>query len=298
MPKTGTYWTLSDLKTWLFEFFKPGLKPFTRGYNKFLSLQFDSHDHSSEFRFIQFYQKTLKRLKARFSSLEPAIELVDPQQRLEEGIAELGRLSQADLRSARENLTQRLDETEQRLANSQQRIENCLVEMSCKTTSSFEATQEDASTAIALVHDECLEIKRLVRAKLAALSSSLATSVGSLRLSLRDSSANWALKLLANQKSIEAKLDMLLMVSTANQVSLDQEKSHGQRNINGMTLSLADANLKMDKSMEKLSELASICDSHQKNDDKLAQMLVDIKVNSLPSDFTLVLNFFIFMIKF
>ena len=216
-------------------------------------------------------------LKSKFSSREPSISLVDPQQRLEEGIVELGRTSNSDLKAMRENLTQKLDEVEHRLANSQQRIENSLVEMNCKTTTNFETHKEDSSNSIGLVEEKCVEIASCLVLSFLSLNEWLRKQFISLRNSFRDLIRESSRKILYNQRNIEAKLDTLILITKMNQELHSSEKTTGEKTIHGVAKSLDEVNLKLDKSMEKLLSIQRINDNQQLSDDKIEKILGEIK---------------------
>ena len=215
--------------------------------------------------------------KSKFSSREPSISLVDPQQRLEEGIVELGRNSNSDLKAMRENLAQKLDEVEHRLANSQQRIENCLVEMNCKTTTNFETHKEDASNSIGLVEEKCIEIASCLIMSFLDLNTWLNKRFVALRNSFRDLIRESSRKLLYNQRNIEAKLDTLLLITKMNQELHSSEKTTGEKTIHGVAKSLDEVNCKLDKSMDKLMSFQRFYDSQHQSDDKIEKILGEIK---------------------
>jgi hypothetical protein len=215
--------------------------------------------------------------KSKFSSREPSISLVDPQQRLEEGIVELGRNSNSDLKAMRENLAQKLDEVEHRLANSQQRIENCLVEMNCKTTTNFETHKEDASNSIGLVEEKCIEIASCLVVSFLNLNEWLNKRFVALRNSFRDLIRESSQKLLYNQRNIEAKLDTLLLITKMNHELHSNEKTTGEKTIHGVAKSLDEVNCKLDKSMDKLISFQRFYDSQYQSDDKIEKILGEIK---------------------
>ena len=173
----------------------------------------------------------------------------------------------------RENLTQKLDEVEHRLANSQQRIENCLVEMSCTTTTNFESHKEDASTSWSLVEEKCIAIHSCLTISFSSLNGKLFECMRSLRDSFRDLLRDATRKLLYNQRNIEAKLDALLLITKANQLLLDEDKSSGQKTIHGVVKSLDEVNVKLDKSMEKLLSIHE----QQQSDVNIERILSEIK---------------------
>ena len=74
------------------------LKPFIIGTltRKYLDIKFDNYSEMNEYRLIKSFNKILKYLKIKFSSVEPTIALIDPQQRLEDGMIELSRNTQSN----------------------------------------------------------------------------------------------------------------------------------------------------------------------------------------------------------
>jgi hypothetical protein len=79
------------------------LKPFIRGETtkKYFDLQFAGYQKENEYIFIKKTYQFIEYLSNKFSSMEPSIELVDPQQKLEENMTELSRNTQSDLKSIR-----------------------------------------------------------------------------------------------------------------------------------------------------------------------------------------------------
>ena len=177
----------------------------------------------------------------------------------------------------RENLAQKLDEVEHRLANSQQRIENCLVEMNCKTTTNFETHKEDASNSIGLVEDKCIEIASCLIVSFLELNEWLNKRFVALRNSFRDLIKELSRKLLYNQRNIEAKLDTLLLITKMNHELHSSEKTTGEKTIHGVAKSLDEVNCKLDKSMDKLVSFQRFYDSQHQSDDKIEKILGEIK---------------------
>ena len=188
------------------------LKSFIRGpiTKRMLSLQFDHYSPDEDYKFIKAYNKVRDFLKGKFKSVEPTINLVDPQKRLEDNMIELSRSTNSDLKSIRENLTNQISEVEHKLSNSQQRIEDCLIEMTCRTATDFEITKEDSSNSIGIVEDKLEKLTNGMFQNFFALNTILKYYFTSIRQSFKNLISNLETKAMVHFKKVEKKLDELI----------------------------------------------------------------------------------------
>ncbi len=90
-------------------------------------------------------------ISSKLHSSSPDINLVDPQTRLEESLAQLAADSHKSFKLIKDALHDQMIEVNDKLNNSKQRLEDCLVEMSRKTDDNFENSAGDSSTALLAV---------------------------------------------------------------------------------------------------------------------------------------------------
>jgi len=96
-------------------------------------------------------------ISSRLQSSSPDINLVNPQMRLEESLAQLATDSHKNFKIIKDALHDQMIEVNEKLNNSKQRLEDCLTEMSRKTNDNFEISAEDSSTALLAVEKNLVE---------------------------------------------------------------------------------------------------------------------------------------------
>jgi hypothetical protein len=123
-------------------------KPYLK---KYLCLRFDKYSYDDEYSFIKIRDKIIDLIIKTFSSREPRIKLDDPQKRLEDNLTELARITNSDLKTIREVLTNQINDVAAKLNNAQQRLEDSLLESSRKNVNNLESTKEDSSSKLFIV---------------------------------------------------------------------------------------------------------------------------------------------------
>jgi ankyrin repeat protein len=129
------------------------LKSFISGplTNKYFNLRFESYCYENEPKYIKIRDKLVNYFRLRFRSVEPSINLVVPQERLEEKFVEVSKITNTEIKNVKKSLARQLTEIEHKLSNSQLKLENYLLEMQSKTLTSFEVTKEDSNSSIKIV---------------------------------------------------------------------------------------------------------------------------------------------------
>ena len=123
-------------------------KPFLK---KYICLRFEKYTYEDEYSFIKIRDKLIDLIIQTFSSREPEIKLDDPQKRLEDNLTELARITNSDLKTIREVLTNQINDVAAKLNNAQQRLEDSLLESSRKNVNNLESTKEDSSSQLLIV---------------------------------------------------------------------------------------------------------------------------------------------------
>ena len=253
------------------------LKPFIKGplTKKYLNLQFDSYTYDNEYKFIKLQDKIVRCLKNKFSSVEPSVELIDPQQRLEESMIELTRSTNSDLRSIRENLSHQIEEVEHKLSNSQQRIEDCLVEMTCRTTTNFESTKEDSSNSIGLVEIKLDDLTAQSFINFFDLRNLIKLGFGSIKQSFKSLFYNLELKFTTHLTRIETKIDELIGINTTNQQLTNNQFLNEKTSLTQLFEQMNYVSHSLERLMEKFNELESFQTQHVERDSKINSLLVE-----------------------
>jgi hypothetical protein len=123
-------------------------KPFLKQY---ICLRFENYTYDDEYSFIKIRDRITNLAIQTFSSKEPEIKLDDPQKRLEDNLTELARITNSDLKTIREVLTNQINDVATKLNNAQQRLEDSLLESSRKNVNNLESTKEDSSSQLIVV---------------------------------------------------------------------------------------------------------------------------------------------------
>ena len=205
------------------------LKPFIKGplTKKYLDLQFSDYTYDNEFKLIKTFESILNFFREKFSSVEPSVQLIDPQQRLEQGMIELGRNTNSDLRSIKDSLVHQIEEVEHKLANSQQRIEDCLIEMNCKSATNLEATKEESSNTIQLLESQINDLYKQMLNNFASLGVTVRISFVSIRQSFKNLIKTHDSLVTKHLNRIESKLDELIKLFKNNKSSNITQVSGG-----------------------------------------------------------------------
>ena len=169
------------------------LKPLAkkRSLNKYLSLRFQKYSYENEYILIKLRDKFLKFISTTFSSKEPEIKLDDPQKKLEENLTELARVTNGDIKTTREVLTNHIIDIGTKLGNAQQRLEDSLLENSRKSTNNLESNQDNFKT-----HIESLE-------------KNLTSSQNQIKFILRDIHRNTNIKLVGLKNALKTRFQKL-----------------------------------------------------------------------------------------
>jgi hypothetical protein len=188
------------------------LKPFIKGAftKKYLDLQFSDYAYDNEFKLIKTFEKILQFFKKTFHTVDPSVELIDPQQRLEQSMIELGRSTNSDLRSIKDSLLHQIEEVEHKLGNSQQRIEDCLIEMNCKSATNLEATKEESSNTMQLLESKIVDLHSQMANNFTSLSAAVRVSFTSIRQSFKQLIKDHDSLVAINLNRVESKLDELI----------------------------------------------------------------------------------------
>lgn len=255
------------------------LKNFIRGpiTKRMLSLQFDHYSPDEDYKFIKAYNKAMDFLKGKFKSVEPTINLVDPQKRLEDNMIELSRSTNSDLKSIRENLTNQISEVEHKLSNSQQRIEDCLIEMTCRTATDFEITKEDSSNSIGIVEDKLEKLTNGMFQNFFALNTILKYYFTAIRQSFKNLISNLEAKAMAHFKKIEKKLDELNLLSKENHKANNEEFELVKKALIHVSDHVDVLNGKLDKIMDKMNILQTNYDMQIEKGAKLENLLAETR---------------------
>jgi hypothetical protein len=233
------------------------LKPFIIGplTRKYLDIKFDNYSEMNEYKLIKSFNKILKYLKIKFSSVEPTIALIDPQQRLEDGLIELSRNTQSNLKLIRENLSDQLNDLEYKLANSQQRIADCLVEMNTKTTTNFETTKEESSDSIGIVEIKLDVISNFLNRNFFDVKSQLKNHICSFRQSFKNVISNLENNIFKRLEEIKHYLESFHDSFKKNQEEHRREFSNVHETLQSLSTKLDQVNLYLEKISEKLNIL-------------------------------------------
>ena len=235
------------------------LKPFIRGplTKKYLDIKIDNFRKENEYKLIKKLNSVLKYLKVKFSSVEPSIELIDPQQRLEIGLTELSRSTQSDLQLIRESISHQLTDVEYKLTNSQQRIADCLIEMNTKNTTNFETTKEESSDSLELVQ---VKLEKFLDQNFFDLKRLTNVSFSSARQSFKKIISNFEEKTFLKFKDIKQYLEGLYNFSKNNQEENKKEFNDIKQSIISLATKLDQANYYLEKISDKLKILESTTD--------------------------------------
>ena len=255
------------------------LKPFIRGEfsKKYLNIQFEDYSYDNEYKFIKTQNKIIEYLKNKFSSVEPSVELIDPQQRLEESLIELTRSTNTDIKTIRENLSHQIGEVEHKLANSQQRIEDCLVEMTCRTTTNFESTKEDSSNSIGLVEVKLDSFSAHVTQSFFDIVCLIRFCYTSLKQSVKNLIKNLDLKLTTHLVRIEDKLDLIINMNKSNQIANNDEFATVKNNLIQVSDHLIDLSHRLEKIIENIAVLENHHSTQIEKGIKLETLLDDTR---------------------
>lgn len=125
------------------------LRPLTKfsPFKKF-DIRFEKYSYDKENSLIKSKDSIFKLVKEACSSKEPIIKLADPQKRLEDGLNELARNTNEDLKALKEVITNKINDVAIKLSTAQQRLEDNLVENTIHSFNTLEISKEDSENQL------------------------------------------------------------------------------------------------------------------------------------------------------
>lgn len=203
---------------------------------------------------VKYTNKALKWMKEKLESKELEINLVNPQTRLEESIANLAEMTAKKFEIINAKLEKQTIEVNNKLNKSKQRLEDHLTEMSRKTKTNFEQTAEDSSSAMTSLEENLKGLLHDVQNKLNKLDMFVSVKFGATRQSIIDHLKNNNAMIGNNFRVVFENLSVLMKVDISEMYKKSNMTGAGNKNeMQDITNMLTAFNKRMGK-LEKMIE--------------------------------------------
>ena len=118
-------------------------------FGRLFNMDYDHYDKKKRAKsYSQNIKNAYKYIKVKLLYNGPEINLVNPQERLEESLKNLSEITNKNLNTIKDTMKSQNLVVNENLNKTKQRLEDTLLEMSRISSSNFEITAEDSSTAL------------------------------------------------------------------------------------------------------------------------------------------------------
>lgn len=208
---------------------------------------------------IKYANKTLKWIKQKLESKELEINLVNPQTRLEEAIANLAEMTTKKFEVINAKLEKQTKEVNNKLNKSKQRLEDSLTEMSRKTKTNFEQTAEDSSSAMTSLEDNLKGLLHDVQNKLDKLDMFVGVKFAATRQSIIDHLKNNNGVVDNNFRVVFENLSVLMKVDISEMYKKSNMAGAGNKNeLQDITNMLTTMNKRIGKFEKTIEDLNTV----------------------------------------